>query len=705
MPNFNHKFDIQEVEVTVGRDTIKLQTGLIAKQADGAVMATMGDTMVLATAVSTKEQKPGISDFTPLTVNYKERTYAAGKIPGGFFKREGKASKKETLSSRIIDRTMRPIFPEGFACETNVTAMVVSSDEQHDADILSVLASSASVVISSIPFNEPVAAVRIGRINGEYIINPTKEEQNMPECDMDLTIAGSATGLLMVEGGAKEVEEEAIIKAMEVAKPEIDKMCAAQLKLRELAGKPKFEYVVEKLPQEVTDLANGKFRETAKQILHAFSDKQTRDTQVAQLKASFTEELTAAYDENAAVYAGIALENIMYEESRNMVLDEGIRVDGRKPTEIRPLSSLVGLLPRAHGSAVFTRGQTQSLAVATLGTKDDQQMVEGLDDISYERFMLHYNFPGFATGECKPDRSPGRREIGHGELARRALMPLIPSEEEFPYTIRVVSDITESNGSSSMASVCGGSLALFDAGVPMKSACSGIAMGAISGKGKFVVLSDIMGLEDHLGDMDFKLTGSRKGITAFQMDVKLKTGIPLDVLRQAIAQATEGRMFIMDHMEKTIAAPKTEVSRFAPVIFKMRIPVDKIGAVIGPGGKNIKRITEASTAKIDISEDGIVTIAAANADKLTIARTEIEMMTAEPEVNKIYKGKVVSIQPFGAFVEILPGKDGLLHISEIEKHRINKVEDVLKLGDIVEVKCVEIDNSGKVRLSRKALLK
>ena len=705
MPNFNHKFDIHEVEVTVGRDTIKLQTGLIAKQSDGAVMATMGDTMVLATAVSTKEQKPGISDFTPLTVNYKERTYAAGKIPGGFFKREGKASKKETLSSRIIDRTMRPIFPEGFACETNVTAMVVSSDEKHDADILSVLASSASVVISSIPFNEPVAAVRIGRINGEYIINPTKEEQALPQCDMDLTIAGSAQGLLMVEGGAKEVEEEAIIKAMEVAKPEIDKMCAAQLRLRELAGKPKFEYVVEKLPQEVTDLANGKFRETAKQILHAFSDKQTRDTQVAQLKASFTEELTPAYAENAATYAGIALENIMYEESRNMVLNENVRVDGRKPTEIRPLSSMVGLLPRAHGSALFTRGQTQSLAVATLGTKDDQQMVEGLDDISYERFMLHYNFPGFATGECKPDRSPGRREIGHGELARRALMPLIPSEEEFPYTIRVVSDITESNGSSSMASVCGGSLALFDAGVPMKSACSGIAMGAISGNGKFVVLSDIMGLEDHLGDMDFKLTGSRKGITAFQMDVKLKTGIPLDVLRQAIAQATQGRMFIMDHMEKTIAQPKKEVSRFAPVIYKMRIPVDKIGAVIGPGGKNIKRITEASTAKIDIAEDGTVTIAAANADKLTIARTEIEMMTAEPEVNKIYKGKVVSIQPFGAFVEILPGKDGLLHISEIEKHRINKVEDVLKLGDIVEVKCVEIDNSGKVRLSRKALLK
>jgi len=703
MENFNHKFDIHSLDVEIGGQTINLQTGLIAKQSDGAVMVTLGDTKVLATAVCTKEQKPGLSDFMPLTVNYKERTYAAGKIPGGFFKREGRASKKETLSSRIIDRTLRPIFPEGFACETNVTAMVLSYDEEHGADIISVLASSAALVISSIPFNEPVAAVRIGRINGEYIVNPTKSQEE--QCDMDLVIAGSAQGLLMVEGGAKEVEEEAIIKAMEVAKPAIDKMCEVQNKLRELCGKAKFEYAVEKLPQEVADLANGKFREEAKKILHAFSDKQTRDIQVAQLKASFTEELTANYGDNAATYAAFALEQIMYEESRAMVLNEGVRVDGRKPEEIRPLSSMVGLLPRAHGSALFTRGQTQSLAVATLGTADDQQMVEGLDETSYERFMLHYNFPGFATGECKPDRSPGRREIGHGELARRALMPLIPSEAEFPYTIRVVSDIMESNGSSSMASVCGGSLALFDAGVPMKGACSGIAMGAISGNGKFVVLSDIMGLEDHLGDMDFKLTGSRKGITAFQMDVKLKTGIPLDILRQAIAQATRGRMHIMEHMEKTIAEPKKQVSRYAPVIFKMKIAVDKIGALIGPGGKNIKRITETTGTKIDIDEDGTVSIAAANGDKLDAAKAEIEMMTAEAEVGKIYKGKVVSIQPFGAFVEILPGKDGLLHISHIAKERINKVEDVLHIGDEVEVKCIEIDNSGKVRLSRKVLLK
>lgn len=703
MENFNHKFDIQSLDVEVGGQKITLQTGLMARQADGAVLVTLGETKVLAAAVSTKEQKPGLSDFMPLTVNYKERTYAAGKIPGGFFKREGRPSKKETLSSRIIDRTLRPIFPEGFACETSVTAMVLSSDDQHGSDVISVLASSAALVISSIPFNEPVAAVRIGRINGQYIVNPTKQQE--AECDMDLVIAGSAQGLLMVEGGAKEVEEDAIIKAMEAAKPEIDKMCAVQHKLRELAGKPKFAYTPEKLPQEVADLANGKFREEAKKILHAFSDKQTRDTQVARLKASFTEELAPTYGDNAGMYAAVALENIMYEESRNLVLHENVRVDGRKPDEIRPLSSMVGLLPRAHGSALFTRGQTQALAVCTLGTPDDQQMIEGLDETTYERFMLHYNFPGFSTGECKPDRSPGRREIGHGELARRALMPLLPSEEEFPYTIRIVSDIMESNGSSSMASVCGGSLSLFDAGVPMKSACSGIAMGAISGDGKFVVLSDIMGLEDHLGDMDFKLTGSKKGITAFQMDVKLKTGIPLNVLSQAIAQATAGRMHIMEHMEKTIAEPKKEVSRFAPVIYKLKIPVDKIGALIGPGGKNIKRITEATETKIDIAEDGTVTIAAANGDKLDMAKAEIEMMTAEAEVNKVYKGKVVSIQPFGAFVEILPGKDGLLHISEIEKHRINKVEDVLHLGDMVDVKVVEIDNNGKVRLSRKALLK
>lgn len=691
------------LSVEVGGKTITFETGLIAKQSDGSVVARLGDTMVLAAAVSDKNQKPGLQDFVPLTVNYKERTYAAGKIPGGFFKRESRPSKKETLSSRLIDRSMRPLFPEGFACEVNITAMVISADGVNDSDVLSIAASSAATVISSIPFTTPVAGVRVNRINGQYVINPTIEERKT--ADMDLVIAGTLDGIMMVEGGAHEVEEEALVKAIEIAQPEIKKLCQAQLDLREKAGKPKFEFAAETLPQDVLDISNNKYRAEVKNILHGFYDKQTRDTKIAQLKETFKNELTEAYPEQAQAYADFAMEMLAYEESRAMVLNEGVRVDGRKTEEIRPLSSMVGLLPGAHGSALFTRGQTQSLAVATLGTADDAQMVEGLEETYDEKFMLHYNFPGFATGECKPDRSPGRREIGHGELARRALLPLLPSEAEFPYTIRVVSDIMESNGSSSMASVCGGSLALFDAGVPMKGTCSGIAMGLITQGDKYAVLSDIMGLEDHLGDMDFKLTGSRKGITAFQMDLKLASGISLDVLRKAIAQATRGRLFIMDHMESTLKEPRPNISKKAPVIYTMTIPQDKIGALIGPGGKNIKRITEATETKIDINDDGKVMIAAANDDKLQAAKAEIELLTKDVEVNQIYKGKVVSIQPFGAFVELLPGKDGLLHISEIDKKRINKVEDVLALGDIVEVKVVEIDNNGKVRLSRKALLK
>ena len=695
--------NIQSVSVEIGGKTISFETGLIAKQADGSVVARLGDTMVLAAAVSDKNQKPGLQDFVPLTVNYKERTYAAGKIPGGFFKRESKPSKKETLSSRLIDRSMRPLFPEGFACEVNVTAMVLSADGVNDSDVLSIAASSAATVISSIPFTTPVAGVRVNRINGNYIINPTIEERKV--ADMDLVIAGTLDGIMMVEGGAHEVEEEALVKAIEIAHPEIKKLCQAQLDLREKAGKPKFEFAAETLPQNVLDISNNKYRAEVKNILHGFYDKQTRDTKIALLKETFKNELTEQYPEQAQAYADFAMEMLAYEESRRMVLEEGIRVDGRKTDQIRPLSSMVGLLPCAHGSALFTRGQTQSLAVATLGTTDDAQMVEGLEDTYYERFMLHYNFPGYATGECKPDRSPGRREIGHGELARRALMPLLPSEEEFPYTIRVVSDIMESNGSSSMASVCGGSLALFDAGVPMKGTCSGIAMGLITQGDKYAVLSDIMGLEDHLGDMDFKLTGSRKGITAFQMDLKLASGISLDVLRKAIAQATKGRLFIMDHMESTIKEPRPNISKKAPVIYKTTIPQDKIGALIGPGGKNVKRITETTGAKIDISEDGTVLIAAPNDDKLQQAKAEVELYTKEIEVNQIYKGKVVTIMPYGAFVELLPGKDGLLHISEIDKKRIARVEDVLAVGDTVEVKVVEIENNGKVRLSRKALLK
>ncbi len=695
--------NIQSVRVEIGGKTITFETGLIAKQADGTVVARLGDTMVLASAVSDKNQKPGLQDFVPLTVNYKERTYAAGKIPGGFFKREARPSKKETLSSRLIDRSMRPLFPTGYACETNITAMVISSDSINDSDVLSIAASSAATVISSIPFTTPVAGVRVNRVEGQYIINPTNEERK--KADMDLVIAGTLDGIMMVEGGAHEVDEESLVKAIELAQPEVKKLCQAQLDLREKAGKAKFEFKAEVLPQEVLDIANNKFRPEVAKILHAFMDKQTRDVSIAQLKEAFKADLAAAYPEQGGAYADFAMEMLAYEESRRMVVEEGVRVDGRKTEEIRPLSSMVGLLPCAHGSALFTRGQTQALAVATLGTGDDAQMIEGLDETYDEKFMLHYNFPGFATGECKPDRSPGRREIGHGELARRALLPLLPSEADFPYTIRVVSDIMESNGSSSMASVCGGSLSLFDAGVPMKGACSGIAMGLITMGDKYAVLSDIMGLEDHLGDMDFKLTGSKKGITAFQMDLKLASGISLEVLRKAIAQASRGRMHIMAHMDTVLPEPRKNISKNAPVIYTMMIPQDKIGALIGPGGKNIKRICEATEAKIDIDDTGKVLIAAANDAKLQMAKAEVELITKDVEVNQIYKGKVVSIQPFGAFVELLPGKDGLLHISEIDKKRINKVEDVLALGDIVEVKVVEIDNNGKVRLSRKALLK
>lgn len=698
MSNFN----ITNLSFEIGGKTISLESGLMAKQAHGSVVARCGETMVLATAVSTFEQKPGISDFVPLTVNYKERTYAAGKIPGGFFKREARLSKKETLASRIIDRTIRPLFPSGYASETNVTAMTLSYDGENDSEMLAVLASSAALVISSIPFYTPAASVRIGRKDGNFIINPLTEE--LKDCDIELVIAGTKSGILMVEGGAKEVDEETVIKALEIAKPEIDRMCDIQEEMRSKCGAQKATFNAETLPQEAVNLGNEKYRNQVKEILYAFHDKATRDVKTAQLKKALAEDLKGQFGDNAAMFAGIEMENLFYEESRNMVLDSGVRADGRKTYDIRALDSRIGVLPRAHGSALFTRGQTQGLVAVTLGTSGDAQLVEGLDESYDEKFMLHYNFPGFSTGECKPDRAPGRREIGHGELARRALLPLVPAEKDFPYTIRVVSDIMESNGSSSMASVCGGSLALFNAGVPMKGTCSGIAMGLIKEGDRYAVLSDIMGLEDHLGDMDFKLTGSRKGITAFQMDVKLAGGISIDILKQAIRQATEGRMYIMDHMESVIAAPSKEVSPYAPSIITIKIPVDKIGALIGPGGKNIKRITEATGAKIDINDDGSVQIASSNKETLDQAKAEIEMFTKDVEVNKIYKGKVVSIQPFGAFVELMPGKDGLLHISEIDKKRINKVEDVLQMGETVEVKVVEIDNNGKIRLSRKVLL-
>ena len=697
------QFKITRLEETVGGKVISMETGLMARQADGAIVIQMGDTVLLSATVCAKEPKPGVSDFTPITVNYKERTYAAGKYPGGFFKREGRPSTKEILASRLTDRSVRPLFPEGFSHEVTVTAMVLSSDKMNDADILSITASSAALMISCAPFNGPVAGVRIGRVENNFIINPTLEERE--KSDLELVIAGTLEGILMVEGGGQQMAEDVVIQALEVAKVEIDKLCRMQIKLREMAGQPKLDFKPAALePEIVQAIQQSTARKEISELLHKFMKKHEREDAVKAIKTRFAEQFAEKFPDTGKNAVSNLIEGIMYEESRAMVLNDRVRADGRKTDQIRQLDSRVGIMPRTHGSTLFTRGETQTLAVCTLGTPEDMQLVEGLEGSYKDRFMLHYNFPGFSTGECKRDMSPGRREIGHGELARRALKPMMPTEDEFPYTIRIVSDIMESNGSSSMASVCGGCLCLFDAGVPMKAPVAGIAMGLITDGSRHAVLSDIMGLEDHLGDMDFKVTGTRTGITAFQMDVKLASGIRLDILREAIAQAGRGRMHLLDHMESVLAKPRTEISRFAPRLFKTHIPQDKIGALIGPGGKNVRRIIEETGADIQIEDDGSVFISAIEAEKAEAARVMVEYYGKEVEVGQVYKGRIVSIQPFGAFVEIIPGKEGLLHISEIENRRIERVEDVLKMGEEVEVKVVEMDNSGKIRLSRKALL-
>jgi polyribonucleotide nucleotidyltransferase len=698
------KFKITRLEEKVGDKTISIETGLIAKQADASVTIQMGDTVLLSTVTCSKEQRPGPASFVPITVNYKERTYAAGKIPGGFFKREGRPTTKEILSSRLTDRSIRPLFPENFNMETQVSSMVLSSDQENDADILSIIASSAAITISCIPMGGPVAAVRVGMVDGEFIINPTFEQREKSE--LDLVISGTLKGILMVEGGANIVPDQTIAKVMEFAKPEINKLCNLQLKLRELVGVPKLEIPKEEFPKEIETAAEEIARPKIVEILNSFVDKHTREQNVKEIKKSLNEKFIEQYPDCEPIVS-VLVEDILYEESRKLVLTKKIRVDGRKSDQIRDLDIRVGVLPRTHGSALFTRGQTQALVACTLGTPDDKQLVETLEGSHKDRFMLHYNFPGFATGECKPDRGPGRREIGHGELAKRSILPLIPSEENFAYTIRLVSDIMESNGSSSMASVCGASLSLFDAGVNMKAACAGIAMGLITDNKDYMVLSDILGMEDHLGDMDFKLAGTREGVTAFQMDVKLQEGIPLEILKEAITQAGAGRNFILDNMEKVIKTPRETLSIYAPRMLRLTIPQDKIGALIGPGGKNIRKIIEETGAEIEVQDEGdsgIVFISSTDVKNVESAKTMVEYYTAEVEVGKVYTGKVVSIQNFGAFVEVLPGKEGLLHISEIAPHRIEKVEDELKRGQEIEVKVVEMDNIGKFRLSRKVLL-
>jgi len=691
---------MKTVELDLRGIKLTLETGLMAKQADGAVVARYGDTVVLATAVAANTARTGL-DFFPLTIDYQEKAYAAGKIPGGFLKREGRPSDKEVLTSRLIDRPTRPLFPKGFYFETQGIVSVLSFGDENVADVMGITAMSAAFTISDIPWDGPVAAVRVGRIADTFVINPDLQEQE--ECDLNLIVAGRDDAVMMVEGGALEVSEDVLLEAIDLAHAEIKKMVALQRDLQAMVGRPKREVIPpeidEALEQKVRELALEKIKETI-----TIPDKLRRQSALDDILANIVEELSHEEEEDRSKDIASIFGSIEKNLVRDMIIKQNVRADGRKPDEIRPISSMVGFLPRVHGSALFVRGETQALAVATLGTSMDEQRVDSLEGESFKSFMLHYNFPPYSVGEVKFLRSPGRREIGHGMLAERAIKPVIPSKEEFPYTVRIVSDIMESNGSSSMATVCGGTLALMDAGVPIKAPVAGIAMGLIKEGDDVVVLTDILGLEDHLGDMDFKVTGTADGVTAFQMDTKL-AGISREIMVKALEQARQGRLFILGKMAETLSSSRENLADHAPRILSIKINPDKIREVIGPGGKTIRGITEATGCKIDLDDSGIVNIASTDGEAAQKAVDIIKGLVAEPELNQIYTGKVVRITDFGAFVEILPGKDGLLHISQISEQRIAKVTDELKEGDEVPVKVIEIDKMGRIRLSRKEAMR
>ena len=674
---------------------LTLETGRIAKQADGAIWATYGDTVVLATAVASQNAKPGV-DFLPLTVDYQERTYAAGKIPGGYFKREGRPSEREVLTSRLIDRPLRPLFPEGYYFETQVIASVLSADKTGVSDVIGIIAASAALAVSSIPFNGPIAGVKIGRVNGQLVVNPDLE--TLETSDLHLVVAGTADAVMMVEAGANELPEATMLEAIELAHSEIKKIVAKIEELRKLAGKPKRTVLQEPidaaLTEQVRALVAGRIREA---IL--IPNKSARQERLDQVLAETVAKLKSD-EPNRDRHVKIIFHGLEYTEVRNMILEKRVRADGRGPADIRPITCEVGVLPRAHGSAVFTRGETQSLAVVTLGTTDDEQRIDALEGEYMRTFMLHYNFPPFSVGEARPLRSPGRREVGHGALAERALKSILPGKDKFPYTVRIVSEILESNGSSSMATVCGGTLALLDAGVPIKEPVAGIAMGLIKEGNQVLVLSDILGLEDHLGDMDFKVTGTKNGVTALQMDIKIG-GITSELMREALAQAKAGRLHILGCMAQALTEPRTKLSAFAPRIFPMKIKQDKIRDVIGPGGKMIRSIIAETGVKINVEDTGDVTIASSDEASAQKAIDMIKRLTEEVEVGKIYLGTVRKIMDFGAFVEVLPGTDGLVHISQLAHHRVKAVTDEVSEGDQVMVKVLEIDKQGKIRLSRK----
>jgi polyribonucleotide nucleotidyltransferase len=690
----------QRVEKTFASRKLVIETGGMAKQAAGSAVVQFGETMVLAAVTVSENQSP--LPFFPLTVEYRERQYAAGKIPGGFVKREGRPSDAEILSARIVDRSIRPLFPEGFKNEVQVFVYVISADQENDADVLALVATSYALNASKIPFSIPIAGVRVGRIQGKWFLNPTF--QQLEYSDMELVVAGSNDSIVMVEGGALEVSEDDVVEALGVAHKGIRELIATQEELLSKTERtPKMSWEKATLPEalevRVKELAEGRISEALNQ-----KDKHTRVDAVERAKREVADELLVDFPD-AAKELHTLLGDVEYHQLRNQVLSSGHRVDGRTSREVRPITIEAGLLPRAHGSALFTRGQTQALVVATLGTQNDVQRLDSIDEPQEvtKSFMLHYNFPPFSTGEVRPVRGTSRREIGHGNLAERALQGVLPAFEEFPYTIRIVSDVLESNGSSSMASVCGGSLALFDAGVPMRAAVAGVAMGLIKEGKRYAILTDILGTEDHLGDMDFKVAGTSNGITSIQMDIKIE-GLDLQIMKEALAQAREGRMHILGEMEKALAQPRAELSKFAPRIVTMQISPEKIGDLIGPKGKTIRGIQDETGAEITVDDSGLVTIAAVGGDSMERARQMVQALTAEPVVGEIYEGPVKSTTPFGAFIEIMPGTEGLLHISEMQHGRTEKTEDVVKKGDRVRVKLIERDERGRLRLSRKALL-
>ncbi len=682
----------------LGGRELFIETGKLAKQANGAVQVRYGDTVVLVTAVASKKDREGLS-FFPLTMEYREKAYAVGKIPGGFFKREGRPKEVEVLSARQMDRPIRPLFPKGFKREIQVFCTVLSSDQENSADTLGLIGASAALSLSDIPFNGPIAAVRVGMIDGEYVLNP--RFLDLDGSSLNLVVAGSADAIVMVEGGAQEISEDQMVGALAFAAEHIRPIVALQEELVAMAGKPKMEFVPPALPAELVSQVNRLAEEDLQKAL-TLTAKEERLAALEDVKGKTLTALEEEFPESEEHILSL-LHDREKEIVRDRILNQGLRLDGRGFDEIRELSCEVGVLPRTHGSALFTRGQTQSLTTVTLGTKMDEQKIEDLEGESWKSYMLHYNFPSYSVGEVRPIRGPGRREIGHGILAERAIEPAIPNEEVFPYTVRIVSEILESNGSSSMATVCAGSLALMDAGVPIRAGIAGIAMGLIKGDDGSVILTDILGDEDHLGDMDLKVAGTREGITAFQMDLKI-SGIGLDEMTQALKKARTARLKILDAMAGAIAEPREDLSPFAPRIIILKVKTSRIGDIIGPGGKMIRKITEETGAKIDISDDGTVIIAAVDQECSRKAREWIEGLVQEAEIGKTYQGKVKRITNFGAFVEILPGQDGLVHISQLAHRRVEKVEDVLHEGDEVEVQCIGIDEQGRIDLSRKVLL-